>query len=109
VEERFRVFVEGEKAMSEAELRGIDLDVLQGERFSHPNHYRMLREHADRVREFELQQAFDRYFELKAQAEAQAAVEVEAVEQAVRRNRKPKRDYVFTDAQLAIAARSLSR
>jgi RNase P protein component len=90
---------------------GIDVEKLQGERFSHPSHYRMLREHADRVREFELQQSFDRYFELKVQAAAQALVDAEAVEQAVKRNRKKRvvKKYEFTDEQLAIAERSLSR
>jgi RNase P protein component len=97
--------------MGEAELRGIDVEKLQGERFSHPSHYRMLREHADRVREFELHQSFDRYFELKVQAAAQALVDAEAVEQAVKRNRKKRvvKKYEFTDEQLAIAERSLGR
>lgn len=97
--------------MSDAELRGIDVAELQGERFSHPSHYRMLREHADRVREFELHQSFDRYFELRAKAAAQAVVDAEAVAEAVVRNRRKRvvKRYKFTDAQLAVAERSLSR
>lgn len=96
--------------MSDAELRGIDVAELKGERFSHPSHYRMLREHADRVREFELHQSFDRYV-AAAKAAAQAVVDAEAVAEAVVRNEKKRvvKRYKFTDAQLAVAERSLSR
>jgi len=93
----------------QAEMLGIDLANLASERFSHPEHYAMLKEHGKRVKEFELTRDFDRYMELKRVAVAQAKVEREAVAEAVRRNRNKRKKprYQFTDAQLAIAMRSL--
>ena len=95
----------------QADMLGIDVNVLEGERFSHPQHYAMLKEHGKRVKEFELTRDFDRYMELKRKAVAQAKVEREAVTEAVKRNRKKLNGdvYEFTDAQLAIAMQSLSR
>lgn len=94
----------------QAEMLGIKLGELEGERFSHPNHYAMLKEHGKRVKDFELTRSFDRYLELKRVAAAQAKVEAEAVTEAVKRNRrvKKRKHYTFTDRQMEIALKALA-
>lgn len=94
----------------QAEMLGIDLNDLERERFSHPDHYGMIKDHGKRVRDFELNRSFDRYLELKRVALAQEKVEREAITEAVKRNRKmrKRKHYTFTDRQLQIAMRVLA-
>ena len=102
--------------MDEATFRGIDLDELRGESFSHPNHYAMLREHLDRVRWYEIQLAKSE-FELAAEEserrEAAARIVDELVPKLEKRQarmravetRERHAEYEFTDRQLEIARR----
>ena len=104
--------------MSEAEMLGIDLDILKGERFTHPNHYRMVREHYDRVVAADLRSRMSEYELAGERARAQARVEAEIVEAEVKRKRlearrkaeatrKRRAGYEFSEEQLAIAEQSL--
>ncbi len=107
--------------MTDAECYGIDLDELKGERFTHPNHYAMVREHLDRVRAWEIRRLASEY-ELAAEraiAEAKAATIADEMmrvrakrEDYRRRVAKAKATrkamaYEFTDRQLEIARKSL--
>jgi hypothetical protein len=93
----------------QAEMLGIDLNSLESERFSHPNHYSMLRDHREQVKTFESDRKFERYQELIRLAEEKVVLENMALGEAVQRNRKlkPRKHYRFTNKQLEIAMRSL--
>jgi hypothetical protein len=108
--------------VTDAESYGIDLDELRGERFSHPAHYSMLREHLDRVRAWEIRQLASEYelaaerriAEAKAAAIADEMMRVRAKREAVRARvekakatRRARAEYEFTDRQLEIARKSL--
>lgn len=97
--------------MNEAQLRGLDLEQLEAERFSHPNHYAMLKKHYDEVQRYRLQTEV-----------AQLRQKLDEFSDTTKRNgekiRKGKRirtplrdeaDYVFTDIQLRIAEDILAR
>lgn len=102
--------------MTDAEAYGIDLDELLEESFNSRAHFHMMREHLDRVREFELSRKWEDYlsgFERERQVAAQEAVERKALKEAearpsvVKRRGPQKRTYEFTERQLEIARRSL--
>ena len=105
--------------MGEAEMRGLDIDVVRGESFWHPAHWETMREHFGRVREFELRERMSEY-ELageRARLEAFAASVVDEVlvkrkraesRRKASETRKSRSKYVFTEQQLEIARRSMS-
>ena len=97
--------------MNEAQLRGIDLEELQSERFTHPEHYAMLKGHFDRVKEYEIRKEVET---LRQKLETYP----EIIRDNAEKLRKGKRvrtpithepDYVFTDIQLRIAEEILER
>jgi len=81
---------------------GIDVDKLRTEHFDHPDQLRL---HRQISRKSELYWAYDRML-------AQAGLSREVIAEAQTRQAKPKpaklRPYVFTEAQLEIARRSLN-
>lgn len=101
--------------MGDAELYGIDLDVLEGERFTHVNHWRVMRKHYEAVRMFEFYESWLDYVRIQLQLEAEAKVNAEALRESVKRNKKREkalrvereRGYVFSDEQMRIADNSL--
>lgn len=97
--------------MNEAQLRGIDLDQLEAERFTHPNHYDMLKKHFDQVREFEIRQEVEQLRQKLEQFSDTVRENAEKIRKG-KRVRTPLTDeaeYVFTDIQLRIAEDSLAR
>ena len=94
----------------QAEMLGIDLNELKRERFSHLDHYLMVQEHEERVKQFADDRRFDRYRELIRLAEEKITLENAAMSEARERNvtLEPRKHYRFTDKQLEIAMRSLA-
>jgi hypothetical protein len=102
----------------QAEMLGIDLNQLKGERFSHPDHYAMVRAYELRAKahqvihdksEFEVAADCKRAA-LKATQIADEMIVKQKRVQARRKavaTQKRRAGYEFTDAQLAIAMRSL--
>jgi len=97
--------------MNEAQLRGIDLDHLEGERFTHPNHYAMLKKHFDAVREYEIRLEVEQLRQKLEQFPETVKKNAEKIRQGkrVRMRLKDEADYVFTDIQLKIAEEALAR
>lgn len=94
----------------QAEMLGIDLDELQRERFGHLDHYLMVQEHEERVKQFADDRRYDRYREIIRLAEEKITLENAAVSEARERNLslKPRKHYRFTDKQLEIAMKVLA-
>jgi purine-nucleoside phosphorylase len=103
----------------QAEMLGIDLNDLKRERFSHPDHYGMMRAHDVRVRAWEGLQTRSTY--QVAAAEKRAALRALAIaddmidKQRRKQSRKKaletqkrRAGYSFTDKQMEIALRSLA-
>ena len=97
--------------MNEAQLRGLDLDQLEAERFTHPNHYAMLKKHFDQVREFEIRKEIDELRQKLEQFPDTVRNNAEKIRKGkrVQLRLKDEADYVFTDIQLKIAEEILAR
>lgn len=100
---------------TELELRGLTMEQLEQERFGSYQHYEMVREHAQRVRDYEVQvemESLRKRVELLAQQDEVIAVYMKARKNAQRRAQKKaerEREYVFTDEQMRIAIKSIER
>jgi uncharacterized protein with von Willebrand factor type A (vWA) domain len=97
--------------MNEAQLKGIDMDQLEAERFTHPNHYDMLKKHFDQVREFEIRKEIDELRQKLEQFPDTVRNNAEKIRKGkrVQLRLKDEADYVFTDIQLKIAEEILAR
>ena len=103
----------------QAEMLGIDLNELERERFSHPDHYAMMREHDVRVREWEgllTRSTFQKEADEKKAALKQLAIADEMIDKQRRKisrqkaeaTRKRRAAYAFTDRQMQIALEVLA-
>ena len=97
--------------MNEAQLRGLDLEKLEAERFTHPNHYAMLKKHYDEVRRHELQREVDQLREKLDEFSDITKRNAEKIRKGkrIRTPLQDEADYVFTDIQLKIAEDILAR
>lgn len=86
---------------SDAELLGIDLRELVKERFGGRAHWLMLEKHRANKRRWHSSQ------EWMSKRERMAAKRVERFEEKLSNIAEPDEKYSFTDAQMAIAMRSL--
>jgi hypothetical protein len=90
----------------EASLRGIDLEALRNEAFSGPHHEALVRAHRDRVRRWELEVVFRRFYRTLNEYG-----EIHRRKERLRRERirakKLEGRYTFSDEVLQIAMRSL--
>lgn len=103
----------------EARERGIKLQDLFKESFTHPNHFAMVREHEDRVKRYrELEEMMQlrkqtRLAMLRSlQGDGPKQFDEEKVSEQIVRDRRKKtvsKKYDFTEEQLQIAIRSLER
>jgi nitrogen-specific signal transduction histidine kinase len=98
---------------TELELRGLSMEQLEQERFGSYQHYQMVREHAQRVRDYEVEMEMKRMrrrVELLAEQDEAIAVYMRARKNAQRAARKKaEREYVFTNEQMRIAIKSIER
>lgn len=96
---------------TEMELRNIDPEKLEQERFGSYKHYQMVREHMDRVREYEIlceMESLKKKMELLAKQDEVVATFIAARKRA-KQKANEKKVYVFTDEQMRIAIESIER
>jgi hypothetical protein len=104
--------------MTDAEAYGVDLGELFEESFTSKSHFELLREHLDRVRQYEVGRKFDELAEAARVRAEQERVNAQAIALAQRRLRtlparkaraanREKPEPQFTDRQLEIAQKSL--